>query len=776
MRRHARSESGQVMVLVAVSLIALIGSAALVLLAGSVEWQKNQLQQLADQAALDSALKIGIGCDAGKASTVIIAADNSVANQRTKTGVLNIAGGPCATPYSGTDTFAGGLSATINYPYRAHQQQVEVILTLTLPISFGGEFGKTSTTVVRRAVAQALPASVPAVSATTLTCSSGQVNVAGSVLVQNLIARSGTCALYAHARFDAASGTYSDLGNVSVYTDGQSWTAPGTCVAGSNSGSSSAICTDGYELSGHTAPACAAAATSYLSAGDKVVNPDPCAAGTGRQPVAPLSITLPPEPNADPAVYVKLPGGVPCNPAAAYANIVVGGVTVGTGLGPAPIKDASGYYHFKPSCYGYLNLASLSGGISNVQVGPEVGPTNTTVTPTLPVASQAGTLLVADLRSETNPSNKPFTAPANWVSANNAFLDGTAHAQIWYYPNNPGGITSAVFDVNPNSINAVAQMTEWRNVATVNSLDVTGNFAPGANQLTGTVSTVGATAAANELVITADGLLEAQAGQTLTTPAGWNSLANDPVDGFSAEYRINLPAAVASETVTASVSTSWALVIAAFKPAPAVSPIPVLAVLDPGFYYFNGLGFAGGGGGICLNGGTLMARDTTLEFVGQAGFSSGDCTVGGGVACASPCQFGSTPCSVSACPPNVAADPPSNHTWFAAPCNQAPAVDAAACPGSAWCTAGDRACWNVLIWAPASNTGQFSIKGANAKHWLLGSAYWPGTCTDTVNGTSTIAGTFFCGNLSISAAAGAGTAVGGPYGIGTALAEAILVE
>ena len=53
-----RAQSGQVMVLVAVSLLALIGSAALVLLAGSVEWQKNQVQQLADQAALDSALKM----------------------------------------------------------------------------------------------------------------------------------------------------------------------------------------------------------------------------------------------------------------------------------------------------------------------------------------------------------------------------------------------------------------------------------------------------------------------------------------------------------------------------------------------------------------------------------------------------------------------------------------------------------------------------------------------------------------------------------------------
>ena len=61
MTRRRRSQSGQVMVLVALSLIALIGSAALVLLAGSAEWQKNQLQQVADQAALEAALKIGIG-------------------------------------------------------------------------------------------------------------------------------------------------------------------------------------------------------------------------------------------------------------------------------------------------------------------------------------------------------------------------------------------------------------------------------------------------------------------------------------------------------------------------------------------------------------------------------------------------------------------------------------------------------------------------------------------------------------------------------------------
>ena len=46
---RTKAQSGQVMVLVAVALLALIGSAALVLFAGSIEWEKNRLQQLADR-------------------------------------------------------------------------------------------------------------------------------------------------------------------------------------------------------------------------------------------------------------------------------------------------------------------------------------------------------------------------------------------------------------------------------------------------------------------------------------------------------------------------------------------------------------------------------------------------------------------------------------------------------------------------------------------------------------------------------------------------------
>jgi hypothetical protein len=544
------------MVLVAVALLALIASAALILLAGSAEWQKNQLQQLADSAALDSALKIGTGCDAAKATAVITAADTFLATQRTRTGALVVTAGTCATPYKGQDTFAGGLTTTINYPYRAHQQQVEVIMTLALPISFGAEVGSTNTTVVRRAVAQQLAESAPAVSATTLTCASGQVNIAGSVVTQNLMIRSGTCSLYAHMRFDAASGTYSDLGNVRVYTDAQTWvTGAGTCVAGANTGSTRTTCADGYELTGHLAPTCAAAATSYLSAGNAIINPNPCAAGKGPHAVPPLAIALSPEPNLDASAIATLvgTGGAACVAATVYAAIKIGATTIGTGLGPVPIKDAAGYYHFKPSCYGYLDMTT-----------------------------------------------------------------------------------------------------------------------------------------------------------------------------------------------------------------------PVLAVLDPGFYYFNGSGFAGGGG-ICLGGKTLLARDVTIEFVNTAGFSSNTCAAAGGANCANPCQFGSNPA-------NAAVDPPSNLTWFASPCTLVPNPGDASCPGSAWCPAGDRSCSNQLIWAPASSTGQINIKGANSDAWLLGTVTWPGACAIQVNLTSTIAGDIACGTLSLTAGVGAGIAVGSNSGINTALVEAVLIE
>ena len=774
MRRRQR---GQVLVIVAVWMLALIGAAALILLTGSVEWQRNQLQQLADGAATDSALTIGVGCTAGSASTVITQADNFLATQRTRTGSLTI-GGSCAAGYTGTDTFAGALSETIHYPYRGHQQQVEVILTVALPISFGNVMGASNTNVTRRAVGQQLSGSATAIRATTLSCTGGQFNVEGSIAASNAITLSGSCAVYAHDRFEAASSTYSDLGNVAVYANGQSWVGGGgSCAAGANSGSSNAICADGYELSGHNATTCGTSGTSaFLTAGVGAINADPCAAGKGPTPVSPVSTSLPPEPNTDPAAIATLRNGAGgalgsgCNAAGVYPNITAGGVVVGTGLGPSPASaDASGFYHFKPSCYGYLNLSSMAGGISNRQVGVESARQRHFVTATLPAASQAGTLLVATVSAETTPNK--FAASAGWVSAAEANQPGEGRSEIWYYPNNPGGINSVTFTMNPATINGNAQLSEWLGVAPALPLDQSGASLVAVPTTTTVIATAGALSQTGELVITVDGFQNLPL-QTFSRGAGWTGVVTDVPNGYGSEYRLDLPTGIASETLTSGVSSLWANAIAAFKPAGAGSG----AVLDPGFYYFNGSGFAGGGG-ICLNGGELLARDVTLEFVNQAGFSTGTCAAGGGANCSTAtCQYGSTPCSISVCPPNAAADSASGgYTWFAAPCSRAPAGDAS-CPGSTWCPTGDRACWNLLIWAPASNTGQIAIKGTTAEHWLLGSAYWPGTCIDTVNGTSTLDGTLSCGTLTVSAAAGAGIALGSDYGINTALVQAVLVE
>src|SRR5437660_940794 len=404
---------------------------------------------------------------------------------------------------------------------RRQSGQVMMVLTLALPISFGNYLGTSSTNVTRRAVAQQLNGSTAAVTATTLSCTGGQVNVSGSVIASNAISLSGSCALYVHQRYAATSGTYSDLGNVSDYTNGQAWVGGGgTCTPVA----SNAICTDGYELSGHTAMTCGTTGTSaFLSVPNQAINPNPCAAGKAPQPVAALAATLPPEPNTDAAAIATLQGtgGAACTAGGAYPNIVVGGVTVATGRGPRPTKDASGFYHFKPSCYGYIDLTSMAGGISNRQIGPEREVDTQFIIATLPAASQAGTLLVATVSAASTPNK--FAAPAGWISAAEANQVGEGRSEIWYYPNNPGGISSITFTMNPATIAGNAQMSEWSGADTA-PLDQSGSSTVLVPTASTVIATSGAMAQTGELVITGDGFT-IPAGQTSPRGAGCTGLA-----------------------------------------------------------------------------------------------------------------------------------------------------------------------------------------------------------------------------------------------------------
>ena len=206
-----------------------------------------------------------------------------------------------------------------------------------------------------------------------------------------------------------------------------------------------------------------------------------------------------------------------------------------------------------------LAIASIRLGVVNVQIGPESPMGTGSATATL-VASAAGNLLVAIIA--TSPNTVQSIAPAGWVYANGVNQPAEGRNEIWYYPNNPGGITTATFTF-PAGIYGFAQLTEWKNVSRVTPLDRTGTVSVGAGSPTATVSTSAATSVANELAITSVGW--SGLGTSYTPGAGWTSLLSDALKGLASEDRVNLAAAVASETVTSNAAETWSVVIATFK-------------------------------------------------------------------------------------------------------------------------------------------------------------------------------------------------------------------
>jgi hypothetical protein len=141
-----------------------------------------------------------------------------------------------------------------------------------------------------------------------------------------------------------------------------------------------------------------------------------------------------------------------------------------------------------------VGVPDVGAAIVNVQTGTLATSTTGNVTPTLSSASTAGTLLVAVVTNKT--AANAFSAPANWVSAvvgNNACC---GRAQIWYYANNPGGITSAAFTSSSGTV--AGQLSEWNGVLSSSPLDQTGsgNHAAGSSFA---ISTTGNLTQSNDL-------------------------------------------------------------------------------------------------------------------------------------------------------------------------------------------------------------------------------------------------------------------------------------
>lgn len=200
--------------------------------------------------------------------------------------------------------------------------------------------------------------------------------------------------------------------------------------------------------------------------------------------------------------------------------------------------------------------------IANVQIGTAAQCACAAVTPALGAASTAGNLLVATV---SDASTSGFSAPAGWIRA--AAASGAAsQAEIWYYPNNPGGITSATFTSGGLVFTfTVAQLSEWSGVVTSSPLEASGTATAAASGSV-TASTSGATTVSGELGI-ASFTAGASAG-TFTRGAGWNNLggSSSTLTQYTADYRLGLAAGAVSDAQSSTVSGAWGAVIATFKP------------------------------------------------------------------------------------------------------------------------------------------------------------------------------------------------------------------
>jgi hypothetical protein len=201
--------------------------------------------------------------------------------------------------------------------------------------------------------------------------------------------------------------------------------------------------------------------------------------------------------------------------------------------------------------------------IKPIQAGPTLLTTSGGSTPTLPVASKSGNLLVATFAMS---STMGLAAPSGWTIAPVAGSNTICFVAIAYYPNNPGGIASATFNFQ-GGVSSVAQLSEWAGVAS-NPLDEFGmeTAAAGTSAM---VATSLATSNADDLAITA--FCQYATNAMFTAESGWTNLGGYSSPGtnggcFTTDYRRALPQGIVSETETSSFSAQWAGVVATFHP------------------------------------------------------------------------------------------------------------------------------------------------------------------------------------------------------------------
>ncbi|MBV8529247.1 MAG: hypothetical protein JOZ75_13110, partial [Candidatus Dormibacteraeota bacterium] len=211
-----------------------------------------------------------------------------------------------------------------------------------------------------------------------------------------------------------------------------------------------------------------------------------------------------------------------------------------------------------------------TGGIATVQVGRSTEQYSATLPLSLLTASTKGTMLVAALDSNSGPS---FAAPTGWVRASSAITGTTS--EVWYYPNNPGGIVSASF--TSTSASATAGIMGEYSGAAASPLDSAGTATTNAATTTVSVSTAAAVGAGDLAITSFAPFLNGGGTLTVTPGPGWSGLGSGGGADwfhFAFDSRASVAAGSLSETETSSAGAYWSGAIAAFKPAVVPTPTP----------------------------------------------------------------------------------------------------------------------------------------------------------------------------------------------------------
>ncbi len=218
---------------------------------------------------------------------------------------------------------------------------------------------------------------------------------------------------------------------------------------------------------------------------------------------------------------------------------------------------------------GALSVPATAGAtIVKIRTGTYTSATTGSVTLPLGAASVSGTLLVAVLTNGNTAAQATFTGPTGWTFGIQTYQSCCGEVEVWYYADNPGGISSATFTASTGTQYLAGQLSEWNGVVASSPLDQTGT-ATHATATSQAVSTSGILTASGELGVTI--FNTSLTGLTsFTVGTGWTHLFTDPtVNGDVSDSRIGLASgATATETEKVSGgSPSWLAAIATFEAA-----------------------------------------------------------------------------------------------------------------------------------------------------------------------------------------------------------------